>query len=391
MVDHDPGAYLDHAAATPLDPRVRAAMAPFLGELFASPEGLYEQARAPAEALETARAHVGALIGGDPAGVIFTAGDTEARNLAVKGIVAANAHRGAHIVTSAVEHPATLAACRTLARDRAELSIVGVDSTGRVEPRELAAAVRDDTVLVTLAHGQAEIGTVQDVGALIGAVRATGHEPAIHVDAGVTGGVVPIDVAAWNCDALTVGGGSMGGPRWAGALWIREGTRIHPLIEGGLQEGGKRGGPHDLPAVVGLGAAAALAAAELPTRAAHMSLLADRLIAGLETVPDVLLNGPRAGRLPGHVQVSVGRVEGETLVLTLAARGVAASPGSACSAAGKAFPVLEAIGLQPPWTHSAVLFTLAPGTTVAQIDHAIAAFAGAVASLRAMSPIAADG
>ncbi len=387
MVEDNPGAYLDHAAATTLDPRVRAAMAPFVDEAFASPESLHDWARRPAEALEAARARVGALIAADPEGVIFTAGDTEARNLAVKGIVSANAHRGAHIVTSAVEHPATLAACRTLARDRAELTIVGVDATGHIDPAELAAATRDDTVLVTISHGQAEIGTVQDVAALVAAVRARRPDVAIHVDAGVTAGVVPIDVRTWDCDAVTIGGGSLGGPRWTGALWVREGTRLHPQIEGGLQEGGKRGGPHDMPGIVGLGEAARLAAAEIDVRSVQMTRLADRLIERLLAVDDVRLNGPRTGRIPGHVQVSAGWVEGETLVLTLASLGVAASPGSACSAAGKASPVLEAIGLEPPWTHSAVLFTLAPTTTGAQIDFASAAFAQAVASLRVMSPL----
>ncbi len=387
MVEDNPGAYLDHAAATTLDPRVRAAMAPFVDEAFASPESLHDWARRPAEALEAARARVGALIAADPEGVIFTAGDTEARNLAVKGIVSANAHRGAHIVTSAVEHPATLAACRTLARDRAELTVVGVDATGHIDPAELAAATRDDTVLVTISHGQAEIGTVQDVAALVAAVRARRPDVAIHVDAGVTAGVVPIDVRTWDCDAVTIGGGSLGGPRWTGALWVREGTRLHPQIEGGLQEGGKRGGPHDMPGIVGLGEAAWLAAAEIDVRSVQMTRLADRLIERLLAVDDVRLNGPRTGRIPGHVQVSAGWVEGETLVLTLASLGVAASPGSACSAAGKASPVLEAIGLEPPWTHSAVLFTLAPTTTGAQIDFASAAFAQAVASLRVMSPL----
>lgn len=365
-------------------------MEPFLSELFGSPEGLHDDAREPADALAAARSHVGALIGADPDGVIFTAGDTEARNLAVKGIVAANAHRGFHVVTTAVEHPATLAACRSLARDRDGLTIVGVDAEGRVNPAELAAAMRDDTVLVTVSHGQAEIGTVQDVGALVAAVNARDPDVAVHVDAGVTAGVIAIDAAAWGCDAITIGGGSFGGPRWAGALWVREGTRLHPLIEGGLQEGGKRGGAHDMPAIVGLGEAARLAIGEIADRSRHMSVLADRLIEGLTAMDDVRLNGPRHGRVPGHVQVSAGRVEGETLVLTLAARGVAASPGSACSAAGKASPVLEAIGLEPPWTHSAVLFTLAPSTTEAEIDTAIAAFTDAVATLRAMSPIAVD-
>lgn len=388
MVEHNSGAYLDHAAATTIDPRVRDAMAPFQGDLVGNPEGLHDWAREPADAIERARVDVATLIGAEPGGVIFTAGDTEARNLAVKGVAAANAHRGGHLVVSAIDHPATLAASRTVTRATGDLTIVGVDGEGRIDPRRLAGAVRDDTVLVTIVHGQPEIGTVQDVPTLVDAVRARSTDVAIHVDAGATAGLVPVDATAWGCDLVSLGGGSLLGPRWAGALWVREGTRLHPLIEGGLQEGGKRGGAHDTPAIVGFGTAARLAREELGGRALHMSVLADRLIARLLAVPDVRLNGPRLGRLPGHVQVSAGWVEGETLVLALAARDVAASPGSACSAAGKASPVLEAIGLDAPWTHSAVLFTLAPTTTEREVDAAAAAFADAVATLRAMSPIA---
>jgi len=387
MVEHTPGAYLDHGAATAIDPRVRDAMAPYLDERFGNPEGLHDRSRDPAGAIDAARRDVAALIGADADGVIFTSGDTESRNLAVKGVAAANAHSGGHLVISAVEHPATVAASRTVTRVTGALTTVAVDAEGRIDPRALAAAVRDDTVLVSIAHGQPEIGTVQDVGALVAAVRGAGPRAAVHVDAGATAGLVAIDVGAWGCDLLTLGGGSLLGPRWAGALWVREGTRLHPLIEGGLQERGKRGGAHDVPGIVGLGEAARLAAAEMEARATHMAALGERLIDRLLRVPDVRLNGPRRGRVPGHVQVSAGGVEGETLTLALATRGVAASPGSACSAAGKASPVLEAIGLEAPWTHSAVLFTLAPSTTAAEVDRAAKAFAEAVAELRAMSPL----
>lgn len=388
MVEHDLGAYLDHAAATTIDPRVRRAMAPFIDPQFANPEGLHDWAREPADAIERARVGVAALIGAEPGGVIFTSGDTESRNLAVKGVAGANVHRGGHIVVSAIDHPATLAPARTVTRATGAMTTVDVDGEGRIDPEDLAAAVRDDTVLVNIVHGQPEIGTVQDVPALIRAVRSRHPDVAIHVDAGATAGLVPVDAAAWDCDLVSLGGGSLLGPRWAGALWVREGTRLHPLIEGGLQEGGKRGGAHDTPAIVGLGTAARLAGDELDRRATHMTALAEGLIDRLLAVPDVRLNGPRHGRIPGHVQVSAGWVEGETLVLALAGRGVAASPGSACSAAGKASPVLEAIGLEAPWTHSAVLFTLAPSSSERDVDIAASAFADAIAALRAMSPIA---
>ncbi len=387
MVDDAPGPYLDHAAAGPIDPRVREAMAPYLGDVFASPEALHDAARGPADAIERAREHVAALIGADPAGVIFTAGDTEARNLAVKGIASANAHAGGHLVASRVEHPATLAACRTVTRTGGELTLVGVDGDGRVDARELAAAVRDDTVLVSVVHGQPDVGTLQDVPALVAAVRSVRPDVAIHVDAGATAGLAAVQAGAWGCDLVTVGGGSMSGPRWAGALWVREGVRLHPLIEGGLQERGKRGGPHDVPGIAGLGEAARIARDEMGARAERMSRLAGELIDRLLALEDVRLNGPREGRIPGHVNVSAGWVEGETLVLALAARGVAASPGSACSAAGKASPVLEAMGVEPPWTHSSVLFTLGPATSDVEVAAAADAFADAVGTLRAMSPI----
>jgi cysteine desulfurase len=172
-------------------------------------------------------------------------------------------------------------------------------------------------------------------------------------------------------------------------LAVRPGARLHPLLEGGIEEGGKRAGAEALPAIVALGAAAEIAAADMGARAVRMAALTERLVDGLLAVPDVRLNGPREGRIPGHVQVSAGWVEGETLALAMAARGVAVSPGSACTAhGGKAAPTLEAIGLEPPWTHSAILLTLRASTTEAEVDAGLAAFAEAVAALRAMSPLA---
>jgi cysteine desulfurase len=381
------GAYLDHAAATPLDPRVRVAMEPFLGGA-GSPSSLHDWGRRPAEALERARAQVAGLVGADDEGVIFTAGAVEARNLAVKGLLGGNRALGRHVVASAVEHPATLAACRTAERGGAALDLVPVDGEGRIGPAALAAAVRDDTALVAVVHGQPDIGTLQDVPALAAAARAVRPEARLAVDAGETAGLVPVDMAAMDADALIVGGTALGAPAWAGALAVRPGARLHPLIEGGLEEGGKRAGPEALPAIVALGAAAEIAREEMGARAARMEALADRLTAGLLAVPDVRLNGPRGGRIPGSVHVSAGWVEGESLALAMAARGVAVSPGSACTAhGGKAAPTLEAIGLEPPWTHSAILLTLRWTTTEAEVDAAVAAFAESVAALRAMSPL----
>jgi cysteine desulfurase len=365
-------------------------MLPFLGPRFGSPSSLHEWGRAPAEALARAREQVAALVGADPDEVIFTSGATEARNLAVKGMRAANAALCDGIVASAVEHPATLSACRSAARDGAALRLVPVDGIGRIDPAALAEAVDGATALVCLVHGQPDIGTLQDLPALVAASRAARAEARIVVDAGETAGLVPLDVAALGADAVVLGGGSIGGPPWTGALVVRPGARLRPLIEGGLQEAGKRAGAEDVPGIVALGAAAAIAAGAIEESAARARALAERLTRGLLAVPDVRLNGDPdpAGRIPGHVQVSAGWVEGESLCLALAARGVAVSPGSACTAdAGKAAPTLEAIGLTPPWTHSAILLTLRATTTEQEVDHAVAAFADAVAALRAMSPL----
>lgn len=381
-------AYLDHAASSPLDPRVREAMAPFLGAEFGSPSSLHDWGRAPAAALERARAQVAALVGADEDWVIFTAGAVEARNLAVTGLVRGNRARGRHIVAGAVEHPATLAACRTAEREGATLDLVPVDDEGRIAAADLAGALRDDTVLVALVQGQPDIGTLQDVSALVGAVRVRHPEVRVVVDAGESAGLVPVDMTTLRADALVVGGPALGAPPWAGALVVRPGARLHPLIEGGIEEGGKRAGPEAVPAAVALGAAAEIALAEMDGRATRMAALTERLLAGLLAVPDVRLNGPRRDRIPGHVQVSAGWVEGESLALAMAARGVAVSPGSACTAQGKAAPALEAIGLEPPWTHSAVLLTLRWTTTEAEVDAAVATFADSVAALRAVSPLA---
>lgn len=355
----------------------------------ASPSGLHEWARRPADALESARRHVASLIGATADAVLFTSGATESRNLAVKGLLAANRRLGRHVVASAVEHPATVAACRTAIRDVGELTLVGVDAVGRVDPSDLRAAVREDTALVTLVHGQPEIGTLQDAGALVAAVRGSrGPTAPVHLDAEETVGILTVDVEALGVDALTLSGASMGGPAWAGALYLRPGTSLHPLVEGGLQERGKRGGAEALPAIVALGEAARLASIEQGSRAARMRTLRDRLISGLLQVPGVRLNGPLEGRLPGHVQVSCGWAEGESVTLGLAARGVAVSPGSACSASAlKASPTLVAIGLEPPWTHSAVLFTLRSSTREEEVAFAVTAFAEVVAELRAISPV----
>lgn len=380
-------AHFDHAAATPLDPRVSAVARRFLGESFATPSGVHEAARGPYEAIEEARIDLAALIGAAPEEIIFTSGATEARNLAVKGLVAA--HPGASgVVATAVEHPATLAAARTVTRDAGGPALVAVDGDARFDPEAVARQAGPDTAVVAVHHGQADIGTLQDVGGTVARVRERAPEARIVVDAGATTGLVPVDVRAFGADAVVVGGASLGAPPWTGALWIRPGARLHPLIEGGVQEWGKRGGDPVMPGVVALGIAARLADGKVSARGARANAVGTRLAELLLGEPGVRLNGPADGRVPGYVHVAVDGVEGESLAVTLSARGVAVSPGSPCSEhAGKESPTLLAMGLTAPLTLSSVLFSGSWTTTDREIEVAAMAFAEAVGRLRDLSPI----
>jgi len=380
-------AYLDYAAAAPLSDAVRARLVEVV-ELAGSAGSVHDGGRAPAELLERARAQVAALINAQPEEIIFTSGATEARNLAVKGLLRANRGLGSGVVISAIEHPATVAAAKTATAEGGHLTETPVDSEGRIDGVALGEAVTHETAVVSIVHGQPDIGTLQDVGALIATVRGRRPDARVHVDAGDTAGRIRIDVREMDCDALTVGAWPLGAPAWTGALYVREGARITPLIEGGIQEHGKRSGAEALPGIAALGLAAEIAAATVDGRAARLTELGERLIEGLLGVEDVRLNGARDDRIPGHVQVSAGDVEAETLVLALSTRGVAASPGSACTAyAGKAAPALEAIGRDAPWTQSAVLFTLGDATTEDEVDAAIDAFTEVVTEFRRLSPV----
>lgn len=380
-------AHFDHAAATPLDPRIRAAAERFLGEWFATPSGVHEAARAPHEAIEDARAAVAALIGAAPEEIVFTSGATEARNLAVKGMVAGHP-RARGVVATAVEHPATLAAARTASREAGGPELVPVDAEALVAPQAPGDAAGPDTAVVAVHHGQPDVGTLQDVVSIVAGIRERAPEARIVVDAGATTGLVPVDVRRLGADAVVVGGASLGAPPWTGALWVRPGARLHPLIEGGLQEWGKRGGDPVMPGVVALGAAARLANGQVSARGARASAVGARLADLLLRVPGVRLNGPADGRVPGYVHVAVEGIEGESLAVALSTRGVAVSPGSPCSEhAGKESPTLAAMGLEAPLTLSSVLFSGSWTTTDQEIEVAATAFAESVERLRALSPL----
>lgn len=381
--------YLDHAATTPIRPEVVEAMHPYLREHFGNPLSLHRYGERPREAVEEAREKVAALIGAQPNEVYFTASGSEANNMTVKGIamMARSRGKGNHIVVSAIEHQSVLYAAETMGKLGFEVTQVPVDRCGLVDPQAVAEALRDDTVLVSVMLANNEIGTVEPIAEIARVVRARGIP--FHTDAVAAVGHIPVKVEELGVDMLSLAGSQFYGPKGAGALYIRRGLRITPLIDGGIQENGRRAGTENVPAIVGLGVAAELASAELEERARRLIPLRDRLIARLTgEIPHVYLTGHPTWRLPHHVSVTVEYIEGESMLLFLNMQGVAASSGSTCtSRALKASHVLTAIGVDPALAQGSLVFTLGEGNTVEDVDYVLEVLPPIVERLRQMSPL----
>jgi cysteine desulfurase len=375
-------AYLDHASTTPLRPAALDAMLPYLAEHHGDPGRLHAEGRATRVAVENAREQVAALVGARPREVVFTSGGTEAVNAAVWGGVTrgAETHHAPHVVTTAVEHSAVLDAC---ARSLAETTVVGVDPRGRIDPVEVLAAVRDDTVLVTVQLANHEVGTLQPVAAIIEAVRARGV--LVHVDACAAVGHVVVDFAALGADLCSITAHKLGGPKGAGALLVRRGLRIPPFLVGGAQERARRGGIENVPAIVGFGAAAeTLTTDDTSAReTADARRRTERLAcAALDTVTGVERYGDPDERLPHLVCLGVAGVEAEPILLALDQRGVAVHSGSACSSETfEPSPVLRAMGVDAD--HS-LRVSVGWSTRDADVDAFLHAFADVVARLRGL-------
>lgn len=381
--------YLDHGATTPIRPEVVQAMLPYLQEEFGNPLSLHLYGEGPHRAVGRAREQVAALIGAQPNEIYFTASGSEANNMAVKGaaLMSRTKGKGNHIVVSAIEHQSVLYAAETMGKLGFEVTQVPVDCYGLVDPQALAAALRDDTVLVSVVLASSEIGTIEPIADIARSVRARGIP--FHTDAVAAAGRIPVNVAELGVDMLSLSGSQFYGPKGGAALYIRRGVRLLPLIDGGIQENGRRAGLEDVPAIVGLGVAAELAAAELERRMAHLlplrDLLAERLTG---EIPHVYLTGHPAQRLPDHVSVTVEYIEGESMLLFLSMQGVAASSGSTCtSRALKASHVLTAIGVEAALAQGSLVFTLGEGNTVEDVDYVMALLPGIIDRLRQMSPL----
>jgi cysteine desulfurase len=380
--------YLDHAATTPVDARVAAAMAECLTDegVFGNPaSATHAYGREAAARLESARADVAALVGVDPDAVVFTSGATEADNLAIFGVAAASAHRGCHVVTQATEHKAVLDACLRLKKRGVAVTVLPTDPDGRVSPDQLACALRPETRLVSVMHANNETGVLQDIASLAGVCRDRGV--LFHADAAQSAGRVPVDLRGLGVDLLSLSAHKLYGPKGVGALVVS--PRARPWLEsqlaGGAQERGLRPGTVALHQAVGFAAAARLVRVGRDAESGRLAWLGDRLAAALLAIGGVRINGAGAPRLPGFVSASFEGVDGESLVAGLAELAVAG--GAACdSATGEPSHVLRALGVGAGLAQATLRLTLGRGTTADDVELAIAAVRREIGRLRAIAP-----
>lgn len=379
--------YMDNAATTRVSEPVAQAMMPYLTEVFGNPSSVHSFGREARKALDHARAQVAQALGAEPKEIYFTGCGTESDNWAIRGAAYAHKDKGNHIITTTIEHHAVLHTCEQLEKEGFEVTYLEVDEYGRVDVKALEAAIRPTTVLITVMAANNEIGTLEPIEE-IGRI-AREHKVLFHTDAVQAIGSVPFDVKRMNIDMLSLSGHKFHAPKGVGALYIRSGVRIDRFIRGGAQERGQRAGTENLASIVGMGRAIELATQNLEAHNAKLSALRDRLIQGiLSNIPEVRLNGHPTMRLPGNVNVSIRYIEGESLLLSLDLKGIAASSGSACTS-GSLDPshVLLAIGLPHEIAHGSLRFSLSEENTEAEVDYVIDTLREIVDRLRAMSPL----
>lgn len=378
--------YLDHSATTPVRAEVLARMVPFFAESFGNASSIHSWGRTARKAIDEARAEVALLIGAsDPSEIVFTSGGTEADNYALRGVAHALKQKGNHIITSSIEHHAVLHTCEALEKEGFRITYVPCDEYGMIHPEVVEEAITPDTILISIMHGQNEVGTVEPV-AEIGRL-AQAHGVLFHTDAVQSAGKVPIDVNQMNIDLLTLSSHKLYGPKGVGALYIRKGVKLSPIITGGAHENNRRAGTENVPGIVGFGEACRLARLEMPEESQRLAKLRDKLIKGiLEKIPDTILNGHPTERLPHNVNVSVKYVEGEAMLLNLDLMGIAASSGSACTS-GSLEPshVLLAMGIPHEVAHGSLRMTLGRSNTEEDIDYVLTVLPPIVEKLRQMS------
>lgn len=379
--------YLDCVAASPVLPEVLEAMLPYLKNAYGNPQSLHSWGDEARDAIDKAREQVCTLIAGSAEEIIFTSSGSEANNLAIKGLAQAQVGKGKHIIVSAIEHFSVLHAARSLEKAGFELTMVPVDKHGLIDPDEVSKNIRKDTILVSIMHANGEVGTIQPIAEIGKRVREA--EVLFHTDAVASTGYIPIDVKELGVDALSLAGNQFYGPKGSGALWVRRGLRLIPLMDGGVQEGGRRPGTEDVPAIVGLGKAAELAGRDMPSRTKTLLPLRDRLINGILTKIDhTHLTGHPSQRLPHHASSCIEFIEGEAMLMLLNSQGIAVSSGSACtSRALKASHVLIAMGISHEIAQGSLLFSLTVNNNEGDIDYVLEKFPPIIGRLRQMSPL----
>jgi cysteine desulfurase len=378
--------YFDHNATTPIRPEVLAAMMPYLTEEYGNASSIHAFGQNARGAVEEARAQVAALVAARPADIMFTSGGTESNNHAILGAVTAAPGKTKHVITSAIEHVAVLDACRALAKQGIELTILPVSREGLVNPEDVRAAIRPETVLITVMVANNEIGVIEPI-AEIGKI-AEDKGIAFHADAVQAAGKIPIDVEKLGADLLSISAHKFSGPKGTGALYIRKGIQLAPLLFGGHSERDRRPGTEDVAAIAGMGKAAELAFADLREDAARVSALRDRLERGLlDRVPHTWVNGARAPRVPNTTNLTFPFIEGEAMVIALDLKGIACSTGAACSS-GAVEPshVLLALGLAPEDARATLRLSLGHQTTEEEIDFALETIPPVIERLRQLSP-----
>lgn len=380
--------YLDHNATTPLDPAAADRMTQAMREVWGNASSVHHFGQQAKAALDEARSSVASLIGADASDIIFTAGGTESDNLAIRGAAEALEATGRkHLITSAIEHEAVLNTMKALARRGWKVTTIPVDASGIVSVDRLRDVLTDDTALVSVMHANNEIGTIQPITEL----AAIAHERGalFHTDAVQSAGKIPIDVRTLGVDLLSIAGHKFYGPKGSGALWIRRGVRLHSPITGGKQERNRRAGTENVPALVGLGVAAAVALRKMESESPRLAALRDRLEAGiLASISGTARNGAAAPRVPNTTNISVDRVEAESLLIGLDLAGIAVSSGSACSS-GTLEPshVLKAMGLPHHRTLGSIRFSLGASNTDADIDRVLEALPPIVEKLRSLTTV----
>lgn len=379
--------YLDHTATTPVHPDVLTSMYRVLDTVFGNPSSLHAFGREAKEYLEDSRMKVANLIGALPEEIVFTSGGTEADNLAILGVAYAYQKQGNHIITSSIEHHAVLDTCQALSQNGFEVTYLSVDQDGFIDPDDVRKALRKETILISIMHANNEIGTIEPIEEIARIARENGV--IFHTDAVQTAGHIPVNVELLGVDLLSLSAHKFYGPKGAGALYVRKGIQLVPVLHGGGQERNRRAGTENLPGIVGLGKAAEIAARELDSQGVSVKRLRDRLIKGIEErIPNVKLNGHPVRRLPQNAHFSFAGVDGSSLLRNLDMQGIAASAGSACSS-GALHPshVLLAIGLPLELATASLRLTLGRANTEEDIDYCLDVLPKLVAALRTGQPV----